>query len=78
MLYKPQDLLNSHTISDFFLTLWQMTLRCHHYISQNGRGQRGPLEVIMSNPLLKQGHLQPLALDHAQTTSEHLQGWRCE
>lgn len=36
----------------------------------------GPLEVILSTLLLKQGHLKSAAQDHVQTASEYLQGRR--
>ena len=40
----------------------------HHWsaFSQNHWGWKGPFEGILSNPLLKQGHLQPGAEDHVQ------------
>ena len=41
--------------------------------SQNGRGWKGPLWVIQSNPLLKQGHLQQAAQDRVQAGLEYLQ-----
>ena len=36
--------------------------------SQSGWGWKGPLEVICSNPLLKQGHPELLAQDYGHPT----------
>ena len=44
--------------------------------SWKGWGWKGPLEVILTNPLLKQDHLEPVAQDHGQTAFEYLQGGR--
>jgi len=41
--------------------------------SQNVRGWKGPLGIIWSNPLPKQGHLQQAAQDHIQEGFEYLQ-----
>jgi len=44
-----------------------------HSESQNGRGWKGPLWVIQSKPLPKQGHLQQIAEDRVQAGLEYLQ-----
>lgn len=41
-------------------------------------GWKGPLEIIWSKPLLKQGHLEQAAQDHIHTTFEYLQGGRLQ
>lgn len=45
---------------------------------QNGWGWKKLLEDILSNPLLKQGHLEQGAQNHVQTASECLQGQRSQ
>ena len=42
----------------------------------NGWSGKGPLKVTWSNPLHKQGHLEPVAQDCVQSAFEYLQGWR--
>lgn len=44
--------------------------------SQNGLGWESPLELLWSNLLLKQGHLEQAAQDHVQTSFGDLCGWR--
>ena len=44
--------------------------------SQNGRGWKGPLEIILSNPLLEQPLLEQGAQDCVQTGFECPQGRR--
>lgn len=39
--------------------------------TQNGRGWKGPQEIILSNPLLKKGYLELVAQDCAQTAFEY-------
>jgi len=41
--------------------------------SQNGEGWKGPLWVIQSNPLPKQGHPEQAAQDRVQVGLEYLQ-----
>lgn len=40
----------------------------------NGWGWNGHLQIILSNLPLRQGHLEPLAQDHAQAGFDYLQG----
>lgn len=42
--------------------------------SPNSQGWKGPLEVVWSNPLLKQGLLEWVAHDFVQTVFEYFQG----
>lgn len=44
--------------------------------SLNGWGGKGPLEIIWSIPLLKQGHLKHIAWDPIQAGIEYYQGRR--
>lgn len=39
-------------------------------------GWKGPLEVVWSKPLLKQGHLEQATQGHIHTTFKYLQGGR--
>jgi len=45
-------------------------------LSQNHLGWKGPLKIIYSDALLKQGQLEQVAQNHIQLGFECLQGWR--
>jgi len=47
--------------------------RLKHSISQNHRGWKGPLWIILSKPLSKQGHPEQVAQDHVQAGFECFQ-----
>lgn len=47
------------------VSYWKTEIRITE--SENGWGWKGTLEITLSNPLLKQGHLEPAAQKHVQT-----------
>lgn len=49
----------------------------HHRVTQQLRLEAS-LEVTWSSPLLKQGHLNPVAQDDNQRALEYRQGWRIQ
>jgi len=51
--------------------------RCYRLTeSQTGRGWKGPLEVILSNPPAQAGPPRAAAQASVQVGFEYLQGWR--
>ena len=70
--------VSSHLVSPLFSShlLYSSCNFQHLFIfteSENGRGWKGPLWTIWSNPLPKQGHPEQAALDHVQAGLEYLQ-----
>lgn len=61
--------LFTDAVLDTNVNWWHLT------VTQNGCCKKGPLEVIWSHLLLRQGHLESVVQDHVPEVFEHLQGW---